>query len=316
MEWKDRQTGAFMHGCVWKMSMGQEQNAINQADVLVQGTQKQDETSTAKQHIWVQQIRVAAGTILQAGRAPLVLFQSVDSTWHIDVAKEMISWWSRSTEMIPVLPNIVVQIYWIFYLHLFTMLPACAISALPPELSSRSCNNGRRIVIAVDWLPKCFYFVAKECKTWTSATGVQGFLICCTSWLKTWQPLAICSNWLILVSDVARHWPEPSSCGDGMTTTSSTSPAPEGFWVALWECACKRIYSTSTWNNIEVPCWLKKARVGWLIEGWHAFTFGPLIIEANDTNQRHQPGSLGFFVLLRSALFSAFLTAIFLAAWK
>ena len=83
----------------------------NQSDVLVQGTQKQDKTS--RKHIWVQQIR-AAGTILEAGRASLILFQSVDSTWHTDVVKVMIFWWSHSTEMIPVLSNIVVQIYWIF----------------------------------------------------------------------------------------------------------------------------------------------------------------------------------------------------------
>ena len=130
----------------------------NQADVLVQGAQKQDETSTAKQHIWVQQIRVAAGTILQAGRAPLVLFQTVDSTWHIDVAKEMISWWSRSTEMIPVLPNIVVQIHLLFT---FIYHATCQCDFSTPSRAQQS--------ILQQWQANC------HCR-WLIA---EVFLFCC-----------------------------------------------------------------------------------------------------------------------------------------
>ncbi len=87
MEWKDRQTGAFM---------GQEQNAIHQAYVLVQGTQKPDETSTTP--LTSTNINKSGWqlAILEAGRAGLVLFQSVDSTWHIDALKE--NWKSQRND--------------------------------------------------------------------------------------------------------------------------------------------------------------------------------------------------------------------------
>ncbi len=79
----------------------------------------------------------------------------------------LISWRRHSTEMIPVLPNIV-QI-WIFCLSCY--LPVRFQHSL--QSSAVDPAKAGELSLIAERRQNCFYFVAKGCKSLTSATGVQ-----------------------------------------------------------------------------------------------------------------------------------------------